>query len=56
MHSAPWAKTSTWAGQFRMIASVSPREHSRAMTTRSQPSRAASQAPPEVKMLIWVLA
>ena len=26
------------------------------MTTRSQPSWASSTAPPEVKMLIWVLA
>ena len=56
MQRAPWAKISTSAGQFRQIRSVSRAEHSRAMTTRSQPRRAASQAPPEVKRLIWVLA
>ena len=56
MHSAPWAKTSISAGQFRMMASVSSAEHSRAMTTRWQPSPQASRAPPEVKTLIWVLA
>ena len=56
MQRAPWAKISTSAGQFRQMASVSLAEHSRAMTTRSQPRRAASWAPPEVKRLIWVLA
>ncbi len=56
MHSAPWTKASTWAGQFLQMAAVSSLEHSRASTTRSQPSAAISQAPPEVKTLIWVLA
>ena len=41
MHNAPWAKTSTSAGQFSQMARVSSAEHSRAMTTRSQPSGAA---------------
>ena len=56
MHSAPWTNTSTSAGQFRQISLVSSAEHSRAMTPRSQPSAAISQAPPEVNTLIWVLA
>ena len=56
MHSAPWPKTSISAGQRAQMARVSSAEHSRAMTTRSHPSAASSQAPPAVKMLIWVLA
>ena len=56
MHRAPWAKTSTSTGQFSQMVRVSSAEHSRAMTTRSQPSAAISRAPPEVKRLIWVLA
>ncbi len=56
MHNAPWAKTSTSTGQFSQIVRVSSAEHSRAMTTRSQPSAAISRAPPEVNRLIWVLA
>ena len=35
---------------------MSAPEHSRAMTTRSQPSRYSSSTPPLVNTLIWVLA
>ena len=56
MQSAPWAKASTSAGQVSQMVRVSSAEHSRASTTRSQPSAAASRAPPEVKRLIRVLA
>ena len=56
MQSAPWTNTSTSAGQLAQISFVSSAEHSRAMTTRCQPSAATSLAPPEVNTLIWVLA
>ena len=56
MQRAPWAKTSTSAPQPRHTAAMSSRLHSRASTTRSQPSSRSTRAPPVVNRLIWVLA
>ena len=56
MHRAPWPNTSTSAPQPRQITSVSWADSSRASTTRSMPSFAASRAPDRVCRLICVLA
>ena len=56
MHSAPWPKISTSALQPAQISRTSSRLSSRASTTRSMPSAAASLAPPRVNRLICVLA
>ena len=56
MHRAPWPNTSTSDPQPRQMVSTSRLGSSRASTTRSMPSSAASRAPDRVCRLICVLA